>query len=311
MKNEAPFILEWVAHQKALGFDHIWVATNDCADPTVEILRRLQALGHVRQHNTRKWPAGGIQRSALRQALWYPEVTGAEAIFVCDADEFLVVKTGDGSIRHLAETAGEDWEVVSVAWRVFGPAGQQLYRDRRITRQFTLAERDPAGAPARGVYGKSLFRHLDRIRRIGIHGPEAHPELGRDLVRRFAGGLPYRQMGHAIQIAPDYSVAQVNHYALRSFESFLVKRDRGRVNHSEKPMEADYWHRFDHAEVRCDAIRRYDPAVSRWLARFHADAELHRLHVAAVAWHRAKIAELMALPGTRALAAELGFAAVP
>lgn len=28
-----------------------------------------------------------------------------------------------------------------------------------------------------------------------------------------------------------YDLVQLNHYAVRSAESFLVKRDRGRVNH--------------------------------------------------------------------------------
>ena len=36
MKNEGPYILEWVAHYKALGFDRIVVCTNDCEDTTVD-----------------------------------------------------------------------------------------------------------------------------------------------------------------------------------------------------------------------------------------------------------------------------------
>ena len=47
MKNEGPFILEWVAHHKALGFDNIVVCTNDCEDPTVEILKYLEKMGLV------------------------------------------------------------------------------------------------------------------------------------------------------------------------------------------------------------------------------------------------------------------------
>ena len=44
MKNEGPYIIDWVAHYKTLGFDHILVCTNDCTDPTVEILLRLQEM---------------------------------------------------------------------------------------------------------------------------------------------------------------------------------------------------------------------------------------------------------------------------
>ena len=52
MKNEAPYIIDWVAHYKALGFDDILVCTNDCTDQTVEILQRLQEMGLVTHHPT-------------------------------------------------------------------------------------------------------------------------------------------------------------------------------------------------------------------------------------------------------------------
>ncbi|MBT9572601.1 MAG: glycosyltransferase family 2 protein, partial [Pseudomonas umsongensis] len=40
-KNEKPYILEWVAHQKLSGFDQIFVYDNDSDDGTAEALIRL------------------------------------------------------------------------------------------------------------------------------------------------------------------------------------------------------------------------------------------------------------------------------
>jgi hypothetical protein len=37
-KDEAPFLVEWLAHHLALGFDKILVATNDCTDGTDALL---------------------------------------------------------------------------------------------------------------------------------------------------------------------------------------------------------------------------------------------------------------------------------
>ncbi len=45
MKNEGAFLLEWVAHHKALGFDHLVICTNDCDDPTTRMALRLQEMG--------------------------------------------------------------------------------------------------------------------------------------------------------------------------------------------------------------------------------------------------------------------------
>ena len=40
-----------------------------------------------------------------------------------------------------------------------------------------------------------------------------------------------------------YRLATLNHYVLRSAESFLVKRDRGRVNHVGEDQGKTYWAR--------------------------------------------------------------------
>ena len=45
MKNEGPFILEWVAYHIAIGFDHFLVYTNDCEDGTDAIWQRLEQMG--------------------------------------------------------------------------------------------------------------------------------------------------------------------------------------------------------------------------------------------------------------------------
>ena len=47
MKNEGPYILEWIAHHLSVGFGHFLVVTNDCEDGTDEILLALQRRGLV------------------------------------------------------------------------------------------------------------------------------------------------------------------------------------------------------------------------------------------------------------------------
>ena len=42
---KGPFILEWIAHHLAVGFEHFLVFTNDCDDGTVELLDALAAHG--------------------------------------------------------------------------------------------------------------------------------------------------------------------------------------------------------------------------------------------------------------------------
>ncbi len=294
MKNEGAFLLEWVAHHKALGFDNIVICTNDCADATRTMALRLAEMGLVRHHATQSWAATSIQRSALKQVRRHAEVTQADWLYVCDADEFLVVKLGDGTVQALVAAASAGVEVIPVPWRIFGPGGQRDFRPGRITTQFLHARAAPHPASMAPVYPKSLFRGLENLHRIGVHQPIPKPDLGRDLVTEAPGGQPMVRQRHPMFVQADYRYAQVNHYCLRSRDSFLVKRERGRVNHVGQGMDLDYWDRFNAADVPCDAIRRYDGATEDWLARLMADAVLGPLHAAAVIWHRARIAALHA-----------------
>ncbi|HMO07095.1 MAG TPA: glycosyltransferase family 2 protein [Paracoccaceae bacterium] len=301
MKNEGAFLIDWVAHHKALGFDHLVICTNDCADPTVPMVQRLQALGLVRHHATRHWPATSIQRSALKQVRRYPEVEGAGWLWVCDADEYLAVRLGDGTVQALAAAASAGAEVVLVPWRIFGPAGQWAFRDAPVAHLFPLAEAPHPGA----TYPKALTRGLSQVHRIGIHRPVPREALGRDLIAELPGGVAPVPQRHRLFVQADWSGAQVNHYALRSGESFLVKRDRGRVNHTGQDMGLDYWDRFDRGAQACDLIRRYDDASAAWRARLTADADLAALHAQAVDWHRARAAHLAARPEWAPFAAAL------
>ncbi|SOC07184.1 glycosyltransferase family 2 protein [Phaeovulum vinaykumarii] len=301
MKNEGAFLLEWVAHYKGLGADHLFIATNDCADPTVEMVQRLEALGLARHHATRI-RRGGIQRSALRQARWYPEVTEAEWLLVCDADEFLCVKVGDHSIRALIEASDPAaHEVIGINWRNFGAAGLRGYEDRPVTQRFTRCQ----GRTGRGNYIKSLFRGLENVARIGIHLPHPRPELGRPFHRCIAGGGPWRNIVGEMILGIDWSAAQMNHYALRGRDSFLVKRERGRVNHAGQDMGIDYWRRFDLNRFENHDIRAHDAATARWLSALMADPVLADLHERAVDWHRGRIAALLDAPDFAALAAAI------
>ncbi|MFZ1467651.1 MAG: glycosyltransferase family 2 protein [Paracoccaceae bacterium] len=303
MKNEAAFLLDWVAHHKALGFDSLVICTNDCSDGTDAMVLRLQEMGLARHHPTRR--AGtSIQRAAFRQARKLPQIAGAEWLWVCDADEYLVVHAGDGSARALVAAGSEAVEVISVPWRVFGPDGRVGYHDRPVAEQFVLAERGARRGEGMPVFAKSLLRGPAGVGRIGVHAP-VPPEGAMPYRREAPGGRAVRP-GQPMMVRARYDVAQVNHYVLRSAESFLVKRDRGRVNHVGEDMGQDYWRRFNRGEVEDRSIRRYAPAVADWRQRLMADARLAELHAAAVVWHRARIAALRADPGMAALWAVIG-----
>ena len=89
-----------------------------------------------------------------------------------------------------------------------------------------------------------------------------------------------------------FDVAQVNHYALRSVDSFLIKRDRGRANHMSHTIGEKYWRRHNLGGVLDDSISQYDGASGDWRDRLQEWPELMALHDKAVAWHLEKASML-------------------
>ena len=61
MKNEGCFILEWVAYHLSIGVTHFLVYTNDCDDPTNEVLDRLEALEIVTRRDNPCLPGGKVK----------------------------------------------------------------------------------------------------------------------------------------------------------------------------------------------------------------------------------------------------------
>ena len=89
-----------------------------------------------------------------------------------------------------------------------------------------------------------------------------------------------------------YDLLQLNHYALRSAESFLIKRQRGRALHVDRSIGINYWIRMDWNDFRDITIKRNIPRTRLEYDRLMQDDKLRQHHQDGLEWHRAKAAEL-------------------
>ncbi len=296
MKNEGPFMLEWVAHNLGLGFDRLIIYTNDCADGTDLIARRLEELGHASHVENPVKPGGNPQHQMLRRARRHPLVQDADWLMCLDADEFINITVGDRTVPALID-ACEAPDAISMAWRLFGCGGVVAYADAPVTEQFTLADHPTDYASGRAYGLKTLFRNNGSFRRFGPHRPKDMPE---DRVAQLrwsdAGGrlYPAERVGWRAWPGFDHGFGRIHHYAVRSVESFMVKRDRGRTNHINVDQAESYWRDMNVNRMEDRGIAPLAERARPILGRLMEDPVLARLHHAACAWHRAKIAELHA-----------------
>ncbi|MEL7463569.1 MAG: glycosyltransferase family 2 protein [Pseudomonadota bacterium] len=297
MKNEGAVSLEWAAHHLAIGFDRFLVYTNDCEDGTDAIWRRLAELGYGAQVDNDDIRARGVQKTALMRADDHPLVADAEWLACLDVDEFVNVKHGEGRLDDLF-SAVPDADMIMLCWRRFGAARIARYRDAPVTEQFRRAAPEVCPYPFHNYGFKSLWRRGAGWRRIGVHRPldpdPARVESLRVFTAEGRAAPAYRDKGLWLGPASaGYGGAQLNHYALGSAESFLLKCARGLPNSKVTDLDLGYWAERNFNQVEETSIQRRIPAMRAKLAELKSDPELARLHDEAVAWRRAKIDALL------------------
>jgi len=310
VRNEGAFLLEWLAHHRAVGFTDFLVFSNDCDDGTDLMLDRLQDLGlltHVRNdgvHNR------GIQWSALKAADQHPLVASADWIAVLDIDEFVNIHVGQ---RHLSDLldALPDATAITLTWRLFGNAGVVTMPDQPVTETFVRAAPAILYWPWRAAMFKTLFRNDGTYRKLGVHRPKSpRPGAGKN-TRWFDGhgraltGPVTRNRVFSDFGRDNYGLVQLNHYALGAMDNFILKRHRGRANRRGTPHGMSYWVDRNWSQTGDRSVLALVPERDVHLATFRGDPTLADLHRAAYEWRRQKFRDLMQDEENRALLGRL------
>jgi hypothetical protein len=298
MRNEGPFLLEWLAYHCAIGFTEILVCTNDCVDGSPELLDALEAHGVVRHLRCTPGPDDKAQLFAYGQAQAALAHDWPDVLMVLDADEFLNIHVGAGHVTDLLD-AVPDATTFLVNWRIFGASGHDRWSAEPVLERFTRAATRDNGV---NWSFKTLFRHPDAYHcPLLPHGPGfAKPERLAGLRPVDGGGtaLPerYARAEGFLQSEPgtvSYRLAQVNHYNTRSWEDYLAKHERGGGLGPERWARDENWAIFNRNEVEDLSIQRHLPAIRAGVADLLADArvaaayrrccDLYGAHVSALA----------------------------
>lgn len=316
MKDEGPYVIEWVAHHLAVGLSDLVVYTNDCSDGTDDMLIRLEELGLA--HHRRNVIPEGIrpQPSALNHAQDEPVVQHSDWVMVFDADEFLSIKYGDGTLDDLIAAArAQEANGIVVTWRIFGSGGVVEWSRAPVTEQYLMA------APVtwnKGWGVKTLFTFDADYWKLGIHRPKMKTRHIKtdfpDKVKWLNGSgrvmedyFKFRGW-RSITRTIGYDWVQLNHYAVKSVDSYAIRKLRGNVNNKKDKYNSDYWSLQDRNEVRDDTMLRYTEKRNAIIAQLLSDPVLNRLHLAALERVETRLAEIKETEAYRELRANLAAA---
>jgi hypothetical protein len=275
MRNEAIFVLEWLAHHILTGFGTVAVVTNDCDDGTDELVARLAAADARILHLPNEVPPGEApQVSGMRAALADARLGAADYLLHCDADEFLHVSCGTGRVADLLQRLGNP-DCVAIAWRPFGDSGLHRWTGGLVTETFALADSHPR--PATALH-KSLFRPA-RFGRAIDHMPKDPVSPDIRLVNTRGDAMNPRSLFHSTHARfrrndaalLTWENACIHHYAIRSTDVFLMKNLRGDGMALDRPkyrLNSTFHRRYNRNLVPVPEARRMAEATRRLVEEF-------------------------------------------
>lgn len=272
-RNEAIYLPHWCAYHLALGFEHIYIYTNDNNDKTLEVAKRISALtGQITVIDNRiKDQATRPQFKAYKHALFGETfVLDHDWCAIIDMDEYIAIKnTGDKivSIRDFIEKVSTSSfmspDIIVLNWIFAGFGGAML----------PSSLRDSCSLPSRinsilsrNSHIKSIFRPQKFIA-SGCHYPLESPNCITSSVDSSGNCYsPYHtSLEPGIAPKPVIKGAAIIHYHHKTFEEFIWKTSRNLADRPHSTEEVTDIQRLEgFASHFRSAEEHYDKATS-WL----------------------------------------------
>lgn len=265
VKNEGPYIHEWLTHHRAVGVERFTLYDNGSTDDT---LAEIARFGHP--VDVIPWPGQAQQVPAYRDMLTKRRHY-AEWVAFIDVDEFLTPR-GDDSVPDILDCQPADVGTLYVHWLFFGSSGQEARRPGGVLERF---QRRAHFNFAPNRYGKSIVRM------------SAEPELVTP--HMIAAGRVVNVAGDAIPLdgsAPErasHDGLALHHYFTKSLEEWTMRRAQGRpsipLDHPDAIRSVEQFRNHDRNDVpdytAADVLDRREAwacSGNEWLCGLHVAA---------------------------------------
>ena len=235
-KDEGPYFKEWIEWHREQGVEKFYIYDNESTDCTKEVLQPYIESGLVEYTY---FPGYRKQLAAYDACLEKFRYDSHWIAFI-DLDEF-IVPIKDKSIPEFLKRF-EGFPAVEINWLIYGSGGAKTRTSGTMMERFKC----------HSLPNHYLNRHVKSIvdtrrvftligcheaARISGYAVDSHG----DLIKK-----------HFREREPQQDVIRINHYAVRSYEEFLEKQNRGRASGTKRTVEMEYFNRYDLNDVKTE-----------------------------------------------------------
>ncbi|MGB7206167.1 MAG: glycosyltransferase family 92 protein [Anderseniella sp.] len=226
VRNEEPYLVEWIEFHRMLGVSHFFIYDNGSTDNTLDVLAPYELLGLVTvipwSNFLSGWEgvsgkSGRMQRLAMLHSL---SNFGHQSYWMAfiDVDEFLYPVAGK-SLNTLLESY-DDLDSLSVYWNMFGTSGHTRKPTGLVIENFTERLRAPDGK------NKNLSRVKSIVKPSAVAGVyNTHTLIMRD------GTPSSRNERRQLVSHYDHSLStfsndiiRINHYYSKSLSEYRARQ---------------------------------------------------------------------------------------
>lgn len=245
MKNEGPYLKEWLDFHILVGVNKFFLYDNDSTDDTVKILKPYIKRGIV-EYNY--WPGKAKQMSAYYDIL-KKHTNDTRWLALIDLDEFLVPVEHD-TVPEFLHTLPSNFAQLIVTWIMYGSSGHVHKPDGLVMENFKHHGKIGAGV-------KSIVNPRLLVEYTNMHA-------------NFVGGWTIdnngKKLGRVNQShnPPASNKLRCNHYYTKSYDEYIARLNRGSATtqSTQSYRGPEKFKQYDTNEV-------YDDVMDRFIEKLH------------------------------------------
>ncbi len=260
IKNEAPYIREWIEFHKLAGVDKFYIYNNESTDNIEEVLNPYIKNGLV---TYRYFPGEAMQIKAYQDAILKYKFHNKYMAFI-DVDEFLLPISGENIFDIVDNIIGENQHTggLAVQWCVYGSSGHKTKPEGLVIENYLWH------ATENFIKESIINRHIKSICNPRKVNEFLHCHYPKYWQEYYSVNTNNHIVKEAFTEELCWDKLRINHYFSKSYEEFLQKRARGRASRKKGvKCELSDFQQHDLNDVEDRIILKYVDKLKEKLAK--------------------------------------------